>query len=140
METFIPFKGKATPLLFDFFKLLKEIWRIHFPSTWKSEEFYQFPTNSISIFFLFGLDFYFLISMLRIYLQSWSKLIRINWIFTNLRFFPLFDKKIKLRAPSCTIYRQPNLIEIRNWVFEQNKLCRAKSIFTTLFSLLTMYS
>lgn len=127
-------KGKQHPFfLISFF--LKEIRRIYFHSTWKSEKFYLFPTISLYFFFLFELDFYFLISMVRIYLQSWSNLTRINWILTNPRFFPLFDNKIKPRASSCTVYAQP----IRNWLFEQNKLCRAKSIFITLFSQLTIY-
>lgn len=63
-----------------------------------SEKFYFF---SVWFFDFFKLSIY----ILKIYLQSWSNLL----IVTNPRFFPLINESIlSTRAPSCTIYLQPN--------------------------------
>lgn len=62
-------------------------------------------TFFFSNFFFFFDFFNFSIYILRIYLQSWSNLL----IVTNPRFFPLINESIlSARAPSCTIYLQPN--------------------------------
>ena len=74
--------------------------------------------------FLFETLWILSISILKIYLRSCSNLL----IGTNPRSLPLRNESIlSARAPSCTIYIQPN--KMGGVLVEQNKLCRAKSTF-----------
>jgi len=90
-------------------------------------------TFSLLFFFLVWIGFFF-ISMLRIYWQSFFQLIKMKFklILTNPGFFPLFDrtnKKIKLRASSCTVYgflNRTNYVEPKAFslLYKENGRCK----------------